>query len=61
MITIAYLKQYSDCIPKLAKIWHEVLGKIWMPEIGIEEIESLYYGAWGVMERLTDLRIIRIS
>mgnify|MGYP002378924524 CR=1 FL=1 len=43
MITIAYLKQYSDCIPKLAKIWHEVLGKIWMPEIGIEEIESLYY------------------
>lgn len=43
MITIAYLKQYSNCIPKLAKIWHEVLGKIWMPEIGIEEIESLYY------------------
>ncbi|HHF7373689.1 TPA: GNAT family N-acetyltransferase [Legionella bozemanae] len=43
MITIAYLKQYSDCIPKLAKIWQEVLGKIWMPEIKIEEIESLYY------------------
>lgn len=43
MITIAYLKYYSDRIPELAKIWHEVLGKIWMPEIGIEEIESLYY------------------
>ncbi|HAU0263899.1 TPA: GNAT family N-acetyltransferase [Legionella pneumophila] len=43
MITIAYLKHYSDCIPELAKIWQEVLGKIWMPEIGIEEIESLYY------------------
>ncbi|WP_412755080.1 GNAT family N-acetyltransferase [Legionella pneumophila] len=43
MITIDYLKHYSNCIPELAKIWYEVLGKIWVPEIGIEEIESLYY------------------
>lgn len=43
MITIDYLKHHPDCIPELAKIWHEVLGKIWMPEIGMEEIESLYY------------------
>ena len=27
----------------LANIWHEMLGKIWMPEIGVEKIESLYY------------------
>lgn len=26
MITIAYLKHHSECIPALAKIWHEVLG-----------------------------------
>ena len=43
MITIACLKYHSDCIPVLAKIWHDVLGKIWMPEIGLEEIEFLYY------------------
>ena len=43
MITIDLLKNHPHAIPALAKIWHEVLGKIWMPEIGIEEIESLYY------------------
>jgi len=43
MITIDLLKNHPHAIPALANIWHEVLGKIWMPEIGIEEIESLYY------------------
>lgn len=43
MIKIALLKNYPYTIPTLANIWHEVLGKIWMPEIGIEELESLYY------------------
>ncbi|MCC2645988.1 MAG: hypothetical protein K0R02_53 [Rickettsiaceae bacterium] len=43
MIKIDLLKNYPQAIPKLAKIWHEVLGKIWMPEISIEEIESLSY------------------
>ena len=43
MIRIDLLKNYPQFIPKLANIWHEVLGKIWMPEIGIEEIESLYH------------------
>ena len=43
MITIDLLKNKPDAIPALASIWHEVLGKIWMPEIGIEAIESLYY------------------
>ncbi len=43
MINIDFLKNYPHAIPALANIWHEVLGKIWMPEIGIEEIESLYY------------------
>src|SRR5476651_2600377 len=43
MIKIDFLKNHPQAIPALANIWHEVLGKIWMPEIGIEEIESLYY------------------
>lgn len=43
MIKINLLKNHPYAIPALATIWHEVLGKIWMPEIGIEEIESLYY------------------
>jgi hypothetical protein len=43
MIKTDFLKNHSYAIPALANIWHEVLGKIWMPEIGIEEIESLYY------------------
>ncbi len=43
MIKIDLLKNHPNAIPALANIWHEVLGKIWMPEIGIEEIESLSY------------------
>ncbi|CAM2778001.1 GNAT family N-acetyltransferase [Legionella worsleiensis] len=43
MITIDLLKNHPASIPRCAEIWHEVLGKIWMPEIVIEEIESLYY------------------
>jgi N-acetylglutamate synthase-like GNAT family acetyltransferase len=43
MIRIDLLKNHPQTIPTLANIWREVLGKIWMPEIGIEEIESLYY------------------
>lgn len=43
MIKIDLLKNHPLAIPALANIWHEVLGKIWMPEIGIEEIESLTY------------------
>ena len=43
MIKIDLLKNHPGAIPAIANIWHEVLGKIWMPEIGIEEIESGYY------------------
>lgn len=43
MITIDLLKNHSTSIPRCAEIWHEVLGRIWMPEFGIEEIESLYH------------------
>ena len=43
MIRIDLLKNHPYAIPALANIWHEVLGKIWMPEIGIKEIESMSY------------------
>jgi GNAT superfamily N-acetyltransferase len=43
MIKIDLLKNHPEVIPGLSNIWYEVLGKTWMPEIAIEEIESLYY------------------
>ena len=35
-ISINLLTQCPESIPKLAEIWHEVLGKIWLPEIPME-------------------------
>jgi predicted N-acetyltransferase YhbS len=43
MIKIDLLKKHSSTIPALAHIWHDVLGKIWFPELTIQEIESLTY------------------
>ncbi len=43
MIKIDFLKNHPSAVPALANIWHEVLGKIWMPEIEFEEIESGLY------------------
>ncbi len=43
MISIDLLKNHPENIARCAEIWHEVLGKIWMPSIGIEEIGSMYY------------------
>lgn len=42
MITIDILKNHPETIPQLSDIWHEVLGKIWLPDVGIEEIRALY-------------------
>lgn len=42
-LSIDALKKHPYAIPALANLWYEVLGKIWMPEIKMEEIESLYY------------------
>jgi GNAT superfamily N-acetyltransferase len=57
MIKIDLLKNHPRTIPTLAKIWHDVLGKIWMPEIGIEEIESLYYEELQQDMPLTDVAL----
>ena len=43
MIKIDLLKNHPDAIPELAHIWHDVLGKIWFPELTIWEIELLTY------------------
>lgn len=43
MIKIDLLKNHPNTISALAQIWHEVLGKIWFPELTIQEIESLTY------------------
>lgn len=43
MIKIDLLKNHPNTIPALANIWHEVLGQIWVPELTIQEIETLTY------------------
>lgn len=35
MIKIELLKNHPNTIPVLAHIWHEVLGKIWVPDVSV--------------------------
>lgn len=53
MIKIDLLKNHPDAIPELAHIWHDVLGKIWFPELTIQEIESLTYDELGHPDETT--------
>jgi GNAT superfamily N-acetyltransferase len=53
MIKIDLLKNHPDAIPALANIWHEVLGKIWFPELTIQEIESLTYDELNTCDETT--------
>lgn len=39
-IKIAYLKDHPEKISMLAKIWHEVLGSIWISDSSIEQVEQ---------------------
>ncbi|MBA2649279.1 MAG: GNAT family N-acetyltransferase [Legionella sp.] len=41
-IKITYLKDHPEAIPALAKIWHKVLGSIWVPDIPIERVEQRF-------------------
>lgn len=43
MISIDLLKNHPDAIPKCSRIWHKVLGKIWLPEALLTKIESWYH------------------
>ena len=38
MITIDLLKNHPKSIPKLAIIWHDVLGKTWVPDIPVSRV-----------------------
>jgi N-acetylglutamate synthase-like GNAT family acetyltransferase len=38
MITIDLLNNHSQAIPALGAIWHEVLGKIWVPDVSVEKV-----------------------
>lgn len=38
MIKIDFLKNHPDCIARLAEIWHEGLGKIWLPDVPVEQV-----------------------
>ncbi len=38
MIKIDLLKNHPNTIPALANIWHEVLGKIWVPDVPVERV-----------------------
>ncbi len=38
MIKIDFLKNHPHAIPVLANIWYEVLGKIWVPDVPVENV-----------------------
>ena len=42
MIKIDLLKNHPDAIPALAHIWHDVLGRIWLPEISVESVMAKF-------------------
>ncbi|MCF6807158.1 GNAT family N-acetyltransferase [Thiotrichales bacterium 19S9-12] len=43
MITIDLLKNHPESIPKLAKIWHESLGKLYFPDTPMSKIEFWFH------------------
>jgi GNAT superfamily N-acetyltransferase len=44
MIKIDLLKHHPDAIPALADIWHELLGKIWVPDVPVERVITRFAG-----------------
>lgn len=43
MIKIDLLKNNSDVVPELAQIWYEGLGKIWMPDVPLDQVEQRFH------------------
>ena len=43
MLEIALLKHHSDKIPVLAAMWYELLGRIWVPDVTIEQVEARFH------------------
>lgn len=42
MFEIDLLKNHPHYIPQLSKIWHELLGKKWVPDVSIERVEMRF-------------------
>lgn len=42
MVMIELLKNHPDVIPDLAKIWHELLGQRWVPDVKLEDAEQKF-------------------
>lgn len=42
MIKIDLLKNYPQTIDALAQIWYQVLGRIWVPTISIEQVKQRF-------------------
>lgn len=40
MIQIDLLKNHPSCIPMLARIWYEVLGQVWVPDVSVTQVEQ---------------------
>lgn len=43
MIKIELLKQHPTAIPMLANMWHELLGRIWVPDVSIERVIARFH------------------
>lgn len=42
MLKIELLQNNLDAIPELARIWHEVLGSIWLPDVPLKVVEQRF-------------------
>jgi len=42
MIKIDFLKEHPHAIEQLAQIWHQVLGRIWVPDVPIERVKQRF-------------------
>lgn len=42
MVTIGLLKEHPETVERLAQIWLQVLGSIWVPDVSIEQVKQRY-------------------
>lgn len=42
MITIDYLKHHPQALEQLTQIWHQLLGKIWVPDVPMERVKQRF-------------------
>ncbi len=58
-IHIDLLKHHPGCIPRLAKIWHELFGKQWEPDTSVETIIAWLHGCLNDQLPLTYVALHR--